>query len=441
MSRLIFNYDLLANLRESLLQHKVETCAMLFARPIMVGDRIARVLVREAVYPDAEEYVVRTETRAELKPAFIARVTKEAILRKESLIFVHTHPFDYDRFSPIDDQGEAIMKEFLESRSPGVRHGAVLITPNATLARELGTGNGWEVAGVGPTLAWGKDVEDSSGEDRFDRQIRAFGATGQRRLRKVKVGIVGLGGTGSVVLQQLAHLGVSEFMLMDPDTVEVTNLNRLVGAVPSDVGLHKVEVAKRSVSAINPSANFFTTTESVLIDDVARSLADVDFVFCCTDSHGSRAVLNQVAYQYLIPMIDMGVVIVVSEGAILNIAAKVQFLGPGVSCLTCGNSLNPEMVRRDLMTEFQRQQDPYIQGAEEPAPSVITLNSVAASYATTMFLSVVLGVGPKARYINYDGLTGVSRAARSIPNPACIVCSPRGTLGRGDEWPLAARRR
>src|SRR5438132_32011 len=65
---------------------------------------------------------------------------------------------------------------------------------------------------------------------RFDRQVRAPGPTGQARLRALRVAIVGLGGTGSQVVQQLAHLGVRSFVLIEDDRVEESNLPRLAGA-------------------------------------------------------------------------------------------------------------------------------------------------------------------------------------------------------------------
>src|SRR5206468_1741580 len=112
-----------------------------------------------------------------------------------------------------------------------------------------------EVIGVGSRLLWGREVTTEASEVSFDRQVRAFGAAGQDRLREMRVGIVGLGGTGSIVLEQLAHLGVRRFLLMDPDFVERTNLNRLVGSTESDVGKSKVEVATAYAKRINSSAD------------------------------------------------------------------------------------------------------------------------------------------------------------------------------------------
>ncbi len=130
-------------------------------------------------------------------------------------------------------------------------------------------------------------IQKTSVPELYDRQVRAFGKDGQNILQDVKVGIVGVGGTGSIAVQQLAHLGVQDFMLFDHDRVEVTILNRLVGSTPDDVGVAKTAVAKRSILAIRPDANVLEVRENVVWVDTALKLRDVDAIFCCTDSHGS----------------------------------------------------------------------------------------------------------------------------------------------------------
>jgi len=62
-----------------------------------------------------------------------------------------------------------------------------------------------------------------------------LGANSDKVFSQCRVGVIGLGGGGSHIAQQLAHLGVSNFVLVDPDHVEETNLNRLVGATKKDV--------------------------------------------------------------------------------------------------------------------------------------------------------------------------------------------------------------
>ncbi len=439
MSRIALTAEMLVSLREQLLREKDEACAVLFGRASMRDGRLVRIVVREIQWMNPGDYLKRTEIAAVLRPEVVAAIAQRSRRTGESVVFVHSHPSEIHHFSAVDDCGERVLAEFFAGRTPGVIHAAMLVTPEVTLARQLGSKESLCVAGVGAQLVWGSKTTRGPGEAAFDRQERLFGGEGQQRLRDLRVGIVGLGGTGSVVLEQLAHLGVGSFLLIDPDIVEETNLNRLVGAVRSDVGRAKVDVAAAQALKISATAKIETNVGSVLLTKVAEVLADTDFVFCCTDSHGSRAVLNQLAYQYLVPVIDMGVVIVAPSGRVSHIAGRTQMLAPGLSCLQCGKLLNPEAVRVDLMTDYERAADPYIVGVHDPAPAVISLNATMASMAITMFLSAVAGVPSAARHLNYNAMTGSCRPAASDRHPTCIVCSSRGALARASAWDLPAR--
>jgi molybdopterin-synthase adenylyltransferase len=438
MSRLVLIAEQLVSLRQRLLEQDRESCAILLGRSVEVDGHLARLVVRESVIPENAAYSHRSAVSAQLRPEFVGEVSQRARNAGQSLVFVHTHPNGPAVFSKIDDAGELELRPFLERRLPFARHAALLISPNAMIAREIGTDSPLRVIGVGARIVWGETV-DADLSHRYDRQIRVFGPRSQGRLKKMRVAIVGLGGTGSVVLQQLVHLGVRDLVLIDPDVVEESNLNRLVGTTARDLGRSKVDVAAELAARINPDVRVEARKESVLQAATARSLAANDFVFNCTDSHGSRAVINQVAYQYLIPVIDMGVVIAVSQAKISHIVGRVQLLAAGVACMTCSNLLNPEQVRRDLLTEFERQKDPYISGGVEHAPAVISLNSTVASLAVTMFLNTAIHVPGAARFLNYDAINGVVRPAVCATHPSCVVCSYRGALARADEWPLAAR--
>lgn len=439
MSRLVLPHALLAKIRTTLLASQMEACAILFGRAVEDNGRLLRLVVREAAFPTHDDYEVRSETKARLKSTFVAAVAQRAKKSGESVVFVHSHPFALNEFSAIDDAGERALAEFLTERTPGLWHAAMLVTPAATIARVLGDRAQLKVSGIGQTLTFGAGAELGEPSDQFDRQIRMVGRVGQERLKALRVGIVGLGGTGSIVAQQLAHLGIEDFLLLDPDDVEFTNLNRLVGARRADVGSPKVQIAKRMMNEINPKARVATFEESALLAQVATRLLDVDFVFGCTDSQGSRSVLNQLSYQFLLPMIDMGVSIVAANGLVSHMAGRVNMLAPGLGCFVCGQLLDPEAVRVDLLTDFERVSDPYVVGSRDPAPAVISLNSTVASLAVTMFLDAVLAIGANARFITYNGVSGASRPASISPHPQCYVCSARGAFAQAGAWPLPGR--
>src|SRR3546814_11017151 len=92
---------------------------------------------------------------------------------------------------------------------------------------------------------------------RYDRQD-FLGPDSDARLRAVTIGIVGLGGGGSHVVQQLAHLGIGGFVCVDPDIVADSNLNRLVGATAAAPAhaTPKAAAAERRVRGIGAAPRF-----------------------------------------------------------------------------------------------------------------------------------------------------------------------------------------
>lgn len=440
---LIFPDGSYTKLADSLLSSYDESCAIILAGYATHMGR-SRLLVREIHEAPSDAYQTRNSIAAELKPEFIAPFVKRAKKSNASLIFAHTHPGDSKRpvFSAIDDRGEHALAKFLAHRHLKGPHAALVISPGGCAARLIPGGTPLHIVEVGKQLRYHSELSDGpTNEKLFDRQIRAFGKTGQDVLRGLKIGIVGLGGTGSVVAQQLAYLGVRQFLLIDFDVADVTNLNRLVGASQSQLNIPKTTIAADNIRRIVPESDIDAIIGSVLDDSTAKRLLECDFLFGCTDNHGSRAVVQHIVYQYYIPCIDMGVVITAEKGKVTHIAGRVQMLSPGLPCLTCGNLLDAGAVRFDLMTADQRAADPYFMGhLAEPQPAVISLNSTIASLAVTMFLGAVTDVPVHPRFQTYNAMSGNVRTVAFFPDPMCVVSSENGVLGRGDEWPLPTRK-
>lgn len=443
MTDLVLSEADYAALRTDLCSDDTERCAVLFAHQTVREDGTSRLLVRETQWPEPRDYSRKGLLEAQLSPDFVARVTKRARREKTAIIFAHSHPGTAPpNFSIVDDEGEEHLRAFLRHRHPNLIHCALVISAGGARARQLGTSEDIRVISVGSRRDVLFDPErgkDAQIPDEFDRQVRAFGAAGQRQLQLLRVAIVGLGGTGSIVAQELVHLGVRDFILVDPDRIETSNLNRVSYASPRDSGKPKTEIAARYIERISKAAQVKCVDGDVIETKVAHQLANADLLFGCTDSHGSRAVMQQVAYQYLMPYIDMGVTLIAVKGAISHVYGRVQLLAPGQACFTCSSLLDPNEVRHDMMTPYERQADPYIQGHHEPAPAVMSLNGTVSSLAVTMFLAVAAGVPIEARHVLYNALTSTMRPVRATPQPDCYVCSRRGAFARGDSWPIFAR--
>lgn len=420
----------------------VETCAVGFVCPAGSPGDGSRFVVRELREVPEAAYLRRTQTSAVLSPHYCIEIANSARAQGMGVLLAHTHPgaAPLEGFSTVDNEGERQLREYFGRRVPNATHFAAVLTKNKVFSRVLGDTAIVPVVAVSRTLM----LPFSPSSDSFaqyDRQVRAFGPEGQKVLHDIKVAIVGLGGTGSVVAQQLAHLGVLRYTLIDPDAVEASNLNRLVGATNADVGAYKVAIGRRQIVAVQPQAQCVEVVGDVVDDEIATLLPDVDFIFACTDSMASRAVLNQLAYQYMVPCIDVGVAVGVADRQVKYITGRTQMLSPSLACLVCTELLDAEQVRRELLSEEQRKRDPYIVGATVPQPAVVSLNSTMSSAAVTMFLAAVTGIPSNARMVIYDAIRGTLRPNAMAPRPHCIVCSHEGALARGTTWGLPTRRR
>ena len=437
MIKLIFPGNSYDTFRRSMLSFATETATVLLATHSQ-----DRLIVVERYPAPTGAYSAREQFRAQLKPEFLVPLVRRAREQSLAVVFCHTHPGDRSppHFSSMDDEGERHLSDFLERRVPNIPHAALVLSVGGVAARLLGKQMSLEVYEVGSkVLDLTSRPSGREHEHLWDRQVRAFGHAGQAALRGTRVAVVGCGGTGSIVAQQLAHLGVIDFTLIDPDQIEATNLNRVVGASVADVGRPKVDVTAEMIASLGLGANVTAHNGDVRDARTARLLTHADAIFACTDSHASRAIINQVAYQYAIPTFDVGVAIQSEDGVVSRITGRTQMLAPGLACLVCGNALDWTEVRRELQTDAERSLDRYIIGHNEPQPAVISLNSTVASLAVTMFIAAFTGVPAHARLQYYDGIVGRVRSAAVRPSPTCVVCSSAGALGKADSWPLPTR--
>ena len=448
MIDLVFPAPLLSELSSTLRERSEETAAVVLAQPVyFINKQYWRLLVQEVHVVPEREYDIRSTTEVQISGQFQLNCENRARKNGWSIVYCHSHPFarSTPSFSSQDDRTEAKLASYLEGRLPDVPHLSLLVGAEAINCRSLGSDQSVRVLQVGrnlTTAAGGPHVSNVS-TALYDRQILAFGDDGQNALQILRVGVVGLGGTGSAVVQQLAYLGVTKYILIDRDDVDVTNLNRLIGAGVEDVGKTKVSVARRIISTICPNPEIDSFEGDVVDEDCAQCIAQSDIIICCTDSHASRHLLNSVSYQYYIPCIDMGVVLTPdTKSGTVDISGRVNMLSPGLPCLTCLNELDPNAIRKELLNAEQRNADPYFSdGVGIQQPAVVSLTSTVTSLAVTMFLSVVTGIPANARGQYYDGNLGRVRPMTMNPHPTCITCSSEfGVFGRGQTVSLPTRR-
>lgn len=442
MIKVAFPGDDLTELAKRFRSVSVESFAFAMARPVRVGKNW-RLLVVSIHEPKPDEYEERTVFNVRPSAAFRLKMEKQARRDDMVLIYCHSHPLQGGTpvFSATDDATEVALAPYARARLGALPHVSLLIGAHAVTARVMADPTPVSVFEMGRRVTGYIPGAPLLVGEEHDRQIRAFGEAGQRSIAALTVAIVGLGGAGSVMAQMLAHLGVRNFILIDPKWITKTNLNRVAGTRPGDVGRAKVEVARRMIKGIAPDAKVTIRQGDVLDAKIGAMLLGADLVCCCTDSHGSRSFLNQLAYQYYIPVIDMGVVIHVANDHITHFGGRVQMLAPGLGCLVCRDGiLSADEVRWDLSNAEARAADPYFNtrvAIEQPA--VMSLNSAVVAQAGTMFLAAVAGIPSEARSQLLRGMQGDMRRLDDAPRAGCVNCSKDAYLGQGDRYKLPTR--
>jgi len=400
-------------------------------------DGARRLLLRDWAPVSSNEYLVQLGYHLEVDPAFWARHAKRARHTGEALVIVHSHPSDTQppTFSHSDDEGEARLIPKIQARA-SVPVAAVVLSPAGESARVTKPGSRAQALDVRSTGLLQHRRAAHADAARFDRQLRVLGREGHEFLLGLRIGVVGVGGLGSHVIQQLIHLGVGRILAVDPDRVSTTNMSRLVGASHLDARLRrpKTRVAHRLARHVGGPSRVIEVNSSVTDETTARRLLDCDVIVGCTDDQWSRMVLNALGYQFYVPVLDLGVELQTS-GAM---GGRVTWLAPGSPCLWCLNVLDAQRVRVEqlppatLRAELTRG---YVQGLEEPAPAVVSINGVVASLAVTELLARTTGfagLSPRADALMYRIVDGVVRRTSPPPSPDCPTCSAQGQFGLGD---------
>lgn len=384
-----------------------------------------------------------------LTPKFIHRLTTRARDERLAYLAVHNHGSDREvGFSSIDFDSHERGYPALLQIARGMPVGALVFgrrsiqadiwLPDSTrldLDHAVVVGN--TIQRITPSPK--RERADRAGT--YDRQIRMFGKVGQAELAHCCVGIIGLGGIGSIVAEYLARLGVGQFCLVDGDRVEKSNLSRIVGASASDAlhGVTKVKVAQRLILQGNDHANIHLVTDDVAKASTAKALISCDYLFLAADSMRARLVFNALVHQYLIPGVQLGAKIRSdSAGTLVEVMSANRPVRPGHGCLWCNQLIDQNQLAKEAKTDEERKAQAY--GVEEPNPSVISLNAISASHAVNDFLLDYLGLRPERGTLYYEHfhlLKGKQTLVEPRRDGECSECSQTGLrYGRADSVAL-----
>ena len=421
------------------------------------GEPESKLLSYEVV--PAEDIVSASLTHITWRTDSFVRLLKQAQDGDLAVGVVHSHPSGFARFSEQDDRNEPKLLELAQHRNGDTTNLlSLLLTPDSMRGRLWSKSR--EAASLSMIRTIGPRISLEYDERRnaempgvWERQALAFGAALNNDLRKLRIGIVGCGGTGSAVAMLLGRLGVGQIALFDRDVVETTNLNRLHGATMEDAKLRrpKVEVVKQMVEGSGLDTRVVAYKSWIMDVSCRDALKACDAIFGCTDDHEGRLFLNRFAYFYLVPVFDMGLVIDVSREEIPRIhdlSGRVTVLSPGAPCLICRRVVDSvtareENLRRTNPKEYERQKDEaYVIGEGNPNPAVVTFTTEVATLAVNTLLHYLNGFREQARATSQ----WVRRFHRMEDRPVgarpasdCPVCVDRSYWGRGDIDPFLDR--
>lgn len=393
---------------EELLDHlwtdrSTERAAYLLCR-LSRTETETRLLVRSVWPVLSEDIEEASDVHMRISSGSFLRVMKQADGTSQCFVFVHSHPDQYPHHSHQDDQTERPLFRTAYNRihHEGV-HGSLVFS-----ARNRPVGRIWLADGTIVPIETVRVIgrrfrfySEGPGTDPipefFDRQVRAFGEDTQRLLKRLTVGVVGLGGTGSAVVQQLVRLGVGSLTVSDGEDFDRTNVNRVYGSRVTDHDVAKAKIAERGIADIGLGTTVTVLRKPITFRSVLMAFRNCDVVFGCTDDEWGRSLLSRFAIYYAIPVLDMGVRIRSEEGVIESIQGRVTTLMPSRACLSCRKRITAEGVNAESLktldpAAYQRLVDEgYVPELGNIAPAVIPFTTSVAASAVNELLHRLTG--------------------------------------------------
>jgi hypothetical protein len=375
-----------------------------------------------------------------------------------ALLKIHSHPGYYPHFSRVDDAADRDLFPTIYSwLDDDLPHMSAIMLPT-----ESGSAGGEIIARVvtrqgnfipvnlvavaGDSLRLWHSVDTQPDRASHPKEFEAksrqfFGEETFNRLKRLSIGIVGISGTGSPLVEQLARLGVGRLVLVDPDVVKEKNLNRILNTTHADATAQrlKVEVVADAIRAMGLGTDVVALPQTLVDGEVMRVLAECDVLFGCMDSAEGRYYLNRLATFYNIPYFDLGVRLDADGlGGVSYVCGSVHSLQPDGSSLIGRGMVSMDAVQAEGLArrspeEYERQRhDGYIRNVHVERPAVITINMQIAAMAANEFL---------ARLHPYRRVDNADCAIRTFDfRENDHVCEPEGDpcpilaklAGRGD---------
>ena len=367
-----------------------------------VVDSSTTLVIAIAYYPVLDEnYVDDPSVGAKINSAAIRTAMQIAHEKQSGCLHVHLHGQEGKPYPSMTDAAELPpVVNSLANISPKQCNGFLILSEDSFYASvklpasiELVPATTYSVVGYPMKFQFERPLHVPKTKV-HDRQS-FLGKHSQFHFENVRVGIVGYGGGGSHIGQQLAHLGVIHQTIFDDDIIDETNLNRLIGGWFRDLkrSLSKTSIARRMIKNVLPKAQ---VVKAGRWQNETSLLEKCDIVFGCVDSYNERNQLEAHCRRYLIPYIDIGMDIHSHSDDRFAISGQIMLSIPHGPCLRCYGFLTEEKLAREAAKY----------GDAGGRPQVVWSNGVLASTAVGVFVDLITGwtrESDKKIYIDYDG--------------------------------------
>jgi molybdopterin-synthase adenylyltransferase len=416
-------------------------------------------LVAEVLLPGSGDVAESSRDGLVFSASYLRRaLVRVRELRLAGFLTVHTHPLADERvaFSLYDDaQDPRLMCNLHELQPTGV-FGSLVLGRRAVAGRIWPVGQDQptfldRLTIVGETLETmslrGEPLATATASEVFDRALALTGTGALSRLSEMRIGVVGAGGTGSLVIELLARAGAGEIVVFDFDLAERSNLNRVLHLREEDVlaGRSKADRLHQAITESGlPTRLTLVEGGNITHACVARELTGCDLIVGCVDCDWPRLVMCEVAFQFLIPLVDIGTEIGLSDTQVQSVDTRVSLVGPGRPCLICSGVVSRDRVRLEGYGDIEQDrvlQMGYSADIRLKAPAVMDLNMRAASVAMLVirhFLQPYL-LTPLPHTIK-EAVTNFSM--RTIQHKSCTdcaICATAERIGIGNGARLTTR--
>ena len=397
---------------EQLRQHLLpgdglEAAALLLCAQI--GGRRKKLLGREVVIVPHDR-CVRARDSISWPGEYVETAIDRAVARGDAVIAAHSHPGGLFGFSSADDESDRTLMSALRHGTDQLAGSAIIVPSGAVHARVYesdctATAVDLVMAAGSDLQAWWADGATAAGPTAspmaFTSEMRAW-------LGRMNVCVIGVSGTGSIVAEQLARLGVGEIILIDFDKLEERNLNRILNSSLAEIGSYKVEMFAHAIRLYRPDCDVVALPRSIATLEAILAACEADVLFSCVDTAEGRHIADRLSAYFAMPLLDVGVAIpTVAAPAggrrIAEVYGRVDYVYPGGSSLMDRGVYDAALLEAEYLARVAPQAlsrkiaDGYLRGIPEEAPGVMALNMRAASACVIEFLARLF---PFRRFLN-----------------------------------------